>query len=58
MLHATECRVIVMLTVSPEVDKSPVYRKSAAETGTTATMLCKADGAPEVEFIWFKVAMQ
>jgi len=45
-----------MSTVSPEVDKSPMYQKAAAESGSTATMTCKADGAPDVEFLWSKVA--
>ena len=45
-----------MWTVSPEVDKSPVYRKSAAESGSTATMTCRASGAPDVDFTWFKVS--
>jgi len=46
-----------MSTVSPEVDESPVYRKAAAESGSTATMTCKADGAPDVDFVWFKVSV-
>jgi len=46
----------MMWTVSPEVDKSPVYRKAAAASGSTATMTCTADGAPGVDFAWFKVA--
>ena len=53
-LHVVNSDCIIT-SVSPEVDNSPVYRKAAAESGSTATMMCKANGAPEVEFIWFKV---
>lgn len=31
-----------------------MYRKAAAESGSTATMTCKAAGAPDVDFTWFK----
>jgi len=47
-----------MTTVAPEVDKSPEYRKAAAASGSTATMTCIADGAPVVNFTWFKVVAQ
>jgi len=46
-----------MWTVSPEVDKSPEFRKAAAKSGSMATMTCTAEGAPQVDFIWFKVSI-
>jgi len=42
--------------VAPVVDKSPVYRKAAADKGITAALICKAEGAPNIVFSWLKVS--
>ena len=53
-------QMIIMLCVSslvaPEIDRSPAFSKAAAEKGSSAKLICKAEGAPEVTFKWFKVS--
>lgn len=41
--------------VAAVTDKAPVYAKAAANNGTTATLTCRADGLPAVNFSWSKV---
>ena len=43
---------------APEIDDSPAYGKAAAEKGSVATLKCKAEGAPEVHFVWYKGSKQ
>ncbi|GAB1610364.1 nephrin-like isoform X2 [Argonauta hians] len=38
----------------PQIDQSQQYAKAASETGGTATLICKADGAPIITFFWSK----
>lgn len=38
----------------PQIDRSPIYLKSAAEKGKEAVLTCVADGVPEVTFFWTK----
>lgn len=43
-----------MILGQPQIDRSPVYLKAAAEKGKDAILRCMADGVPEVEFYWSK----
>ena len=54
---ARACVFTVVLRVSdaPIIDKSPENSKAASEKGQTATLTCKAEGAPDITFSWFKV---
>ena len=40
---------------APVIDKSPETSKAACETGQTASLVCRAEGAPNITFAWFKV---
>lgn len=41
---------------APEIDRSPAFGKAAADKGGTAVLVCRAEGAPEVAFSWFRVS--
>jgi len=45
----------VSFLVAPEIDRSLAFSKAAAEKGSSAKLICKAEGAPQVTFKWFKV---
>ena len=36
----------------PIIDRSPLLSKSAVESGETGRLLCRAEGAPNVSFVW------
>lgn len=36
----------------PIIDRSPLLTKSAVESGETGRLLCRAEGAPNVSFVW------
>ncbi|XP_036359051.1 nephrin-like isoform X2 [Octopus sinensis] len=38
----------------PQIDQSRQYAKAASDKGGTATLICKADGAPLITFSWSK----
>ncbi|KAK2152414.1 hypothetical protein LSH36_329g02058 [Paralvinella palmiformis] len=48
--HETSAQLIVKY--APEIDKTPTYGKAAADKGATATLICKAEGAPDVTIKW------
>ena len=48
--------IFLIATDPPQIDKAPKYAKAASDKGGTATLLCKADGAPIVTFTWSKVS--
>ncbi|KAL8624534.1 hypothetical protein ACOMHN_005836 [Nucella lapillus] len=44
----------LIVKYAPVIDKSPENSKAASEKGQTATLTCKAEGAPEITFQWTK----
>ncbi|CAH1796696.1 unnamed protein product [Owenia fusiformis] len=46
----------LIVKYKPEIDRSPQYLKAASEIGGTASLICKAQGAPEITFNWWKGA--
>ena len=47
--------VVLRVSDAPIIDKSPENSKAASEKGQTATLTCRAEGAPDITFNWFKV---
>ena len=47
--------VVLWVSDAPIIDKSPENSKAASEKGQTATLTCRAEGAPDITFNWFKV---
>ena len=39
----------------PRIDKSPGIAKSASDKGKTATLTCRATGAPKITFMWSRL---
>ena len=50
-----QINVTFFLTDAPQIDRSQQFAKAAARNMETATVLCKAEGAPAVAFKWFRV---
>ncbi|XP_076457833.1 nephrin-like [Babylonia areolata] len=44
----------LIVKYAPMIDKSPENAKAASDPGRTATLTCKAEGAPAVSFRWTK----
>ncbi|KAK7106268.1 nephrin-like isoform X2 [Littorina saxatilis] len=44
----------LIVKYAPIIDKSPENSKAASEKGQTATLTCRAEGAPDISFTWYK----
>ncbi|ELU18150.1 hypothetical protein CAPTEDRAFT_184830 [Capitella teleta] len=51
---AVEDTAVLLVKHSPEIDLSPAYSKAAAEKFESAALWCKAEGAPDVNFKWYR----
>ena len=53
--HVINLLLLLTGVDAPVIDKSPETSKAACETGQTASLVCRAEGAPNITFAWFKV---
>ncbi|XP_076438508.1 nephrin-like [Babylonia areolata] len=44
----------LIVKYAPVINKSPENMKAASEKGQNATLTCKAEGAPDITFKWYK----
>ncbi|XP_069974958.1 nephrin-like isoform X2 [Penaeus vannamei] len=51
--EATIVNATVIVKHKPIIDTSPQYQKAAAEAGGNVQMVCRARGAPYIDFTWY-----
>lgn len=52
--EAVSGRATLLVKHKPLIDRSPLLTKSAVESGETGRLLCRAEGAPNISFVWYR----
>ena len=51
----TYIQTMISFLDQPKMDKDPTIAKAASDKGKSATLTCRATGAPNITFLWSRL---